>query len=660
MKRIIFIITVISLSSNSSFTQRANRIQKAIDVYMAGEYHEAVPMLNDAYNLTNDSEVRAQIVFYIAECYRKTNNPKKAESQYRKALARDYPDPVAILYYADALKMNEEYEEAIEEYKRYAERVPDDPRGENGVKSCRMAMAWLDNPNGYIVENMKFFNSRENDYSPYFAKEDYSVVYFTSSRENSTGNDMHGGTGENFSDIYVSTKDRKGSWSSPVPLDETINTEFEEGTPVLTSSYNTLIFTRCEKSQKKSMGCALYEARREGEGWGKPKPLEISGDSIVIAHPALSPDGLTLYFVSDMEGAMGGKDIWYCTRTSTGDNWGDPVNMGDPVNSLGDEVFPYVHHDGTFYFSSNGHPGMGGLDIFKAKKNGSGEWEIENLRYPINSSADDFGIVFENEVERGFFSSTRNSRAGDEIFSFYLPPLKFNIIGTVKDEKTNKPLTDVRVKSIGSDGIQVETTTGEDGTFKFMMKPKTDYVYVTTKEGYLNGKDRETTKGLESSKDFYPVIYMTSIAKPIELSQADVFYEFGKWDLRPEAMVALDKLVEILNDNPNITIELMSHTDHIGSDEANITLSQKRAQSVVDYLISKGIASDRLVAKGYGESMPKEVDENLNRKSPFLKTGVKLTQEYIESLENEDYQEIAKQINRRTEFRVLSTDYKRN
>ena len=658
MKRATIIFISILIAVNA-FSQK-NKIQKAYESYNAGEYNEAINQLSDAYNLIKDKTEKAKILFYIAECYRKTNNPAKAANQYKKALGRDYPDPIAILYYADALKMNEKYEEAVEEYKRYKERVPDDIRGENGINSCRMALAWIDNPSGYVVENMKFFNSKFNDFSPCFAKEDYSVVYFTSSRENSSGNEQHGATGENFSDIYVSIKDRKGAWSTPVPLDENINSEFEDGTPLVANNFNTLYFTRCEASKSKSMGCAILEATRSGESWGKAKAYNIESDSIVVAHPAITPDGLTMYFTSGMEGSIGGKDLWMVNRTSTGDDWGDPINVGDPINTLGDEVFPYVHPDGTLYFASNGHIGMGGLDIFKAKKAKSGEWEIENLRYPINSSADDFGITFEADVERGFFTSSRNTRSGDEIYSFYLPPLKFNIIGTVKDEKTNQPINGSKIKSIGSDGIQVETTTAPDGTFKFMLKPNTDYVFVASKEGYLNGKDRETTKGLEASKDFYPVIYLTSTAKPIELSQSDVFYEFAKADLRPEAMVALDKLVEILNeDNPNITIELMSHSDYIGSDESNLVLSQQRAQSVVDYLISKGINANRLTAKGYGETMPKEVDEYINRTNPFLKKGQKLTEEYIKSLSNEDYQQIANQINRRTEFRVLRTDYQK-
>jgi peptidoglycan-associated lipoprotein len=657
MKKIIVCI-IVAIISISAYSQN-KKIANAYEAYHAGQYYEAIDMLNEAYNLIKDRTEKAKILFYIAECYRNINNPGKAENMYRKALSRDYPDPIAILYYADALKMNEKYEEALEEYKRYKERVPDDPRGENGVKSCRMAMAWIDNPSGYIVENMKYFNSRENDYSPYFARDDYSVVYFTSSRENATGDEQHPATGENSSDIYVSYKDRKGSWSVPVPLDENINSEFEEGAASLSSDYNTMVFTRCELSKSKNMGCAIYESKRNGENWSKAKAYKITSDSLVAAHPALSPDGLTIYFTSDIEGSIGGTDIWYSTRDTEGDEWGEPINMGPSINTMGNEAFPYVHPDGTFYFASNGHIGMGGLDIFKAKKNNAGEWEVENLRYPINSSSDDFGIVFEKEMERGFFSSSRTLRAGDDIFSFYLPPLKFNIIGTVKDEKTNEILKNATVKAVGSDGIQIESQTGEDGTFKFMLKPNTDYVFIASKEGYLNGKDRETTKGLEASKDFYPTIYLTSIDKPIELSQADVFYETGKSELRPEAMVALDRLVEILNDNPSITIELMSHTDYRGTDEYNNKLSQDRAKAVVDYLISKGIAPDRLTAKGYGETTPKMVDEFINRSNPFLRVGVRLTEEYINSLPNEDYKEIANQINRRTEFKVLRTDYKK-
>ncbi len=659
MKKGLFIIVsfLLLVGSNYADAQKKDKTEKARTAFEAGEYNVAIDLLKDAYNKISDKEVKNELIYLIAECYRITNAPEKAELRYKQAIRKEYQNPIIYLRYADALRMNEEYDEAIEQYRKYKELVPDDPRGQNGITSCELAIQWIESPSGYLVENMKYFNSRQSDFSPFFASDDYQIVYFTSSREGANGNDIHGATGENFADIFQSRMDRKGKWSVPVPLDENINTEFEDGTPVLNQDYTTMYFTRCKVNKNRNLGCQIYTSIRSGDSWSKAEPFKIADDSVVIAHPAISQDELVLYFVSDMPGGIGGKDLWKVTRSNEGDDWSKPENLGEQINTVDDEVFPFVHADGTLYFSSNGRIGLGGLDIFKATQNEDGMWEIENMKSPINSSADDFGIVFENDMERGYFSSTRKGRGNDEIYSFVLPPLKFNVLGAVKDEKTDEVLPNAIVKSIGSDGITLETTTDAGGSFKFMLKPNTDYVFVASHEGYLNGKERETTKGLDQSTDFKTTIYLSSIAKPIELSNSNVFYDFAKWDLRPEAMVSLDKLIETLNDNPNVTIELMSHTDSRGSDADNIELSQKRAQSVVDYLIDRGIASDRLSAKGYGETQPKVVDKRIKEQYSFLQEGTTLTESYINSLSTIERQEIAHQLNRRTEFRVLSTDY---
>jgi peptidoglycan-associated lipoprotein len=483
------------------------------------------------------------------------------------------------------------------------------------------------------------------------------MIYFTSSREEATGNDLHGATGENFSDIFLSRMDRKGKWSVPVALEENVNTEFEEGTPVLTDDYSTMYFTRCKVNKNANYGCQIYTTTRNGDEWSEAEALTLADDSVVVAHPALSPDELTLYFISDMPGGVGGKDLWFASRDSKGGEWGVPENL-EALNTVDDEMFPFLHQDGSLYFSSNGRIGMGGLDIFRAVEQEDGSWKIENMKYPINSSADDFGIVFETDMERGYFSSTRKGRGNDEIYMFALPPMKFNVIGEVRDDKTDELLVEATVKSIGSDGITVERTTGEDGSFRLMLKPNTDYVFVASRIGYLNGKERETTKGLNNSTDFRTTIYLSNIRETIELSNSNVFYDFARWDLRPEALVSLDKLIETLTDNPTITIELMSHTDVRGSNEDNIELSQKRAQSVVNYLIERGIDQARLSAKGYGEDMPKVVTKRLDGDYDFLNEGTELTETFINALPSVEEQEIAHQLNRRTEFRVLRTDYR--
>jgi peptidoglycan-associated lipoprotein len=658
MKYQVFILSMLIFLLNPAgvLGQKKDKTLKARAAYDAGEYAVAADLFKDAYNKVSDKEVKKEIIFLIAECYRITNAPDKAEIRYKQAIQKEYPNPIIYLRYADALRMNEDYDDALEQYRKYKELVPDDPRGLDGIQSCELAIDWMNNPTPYIVESAKYFNSREKDFSPFFGSEDYQLIYFTSSREEAMGNDIHGATEENFSDIFQSRMDRKGKWSVPVPLDDNINSEFEDGTPVLNQDYSRMYFTRCIVNKNKNYGCQIYSATSQGETWSEAQPLKIGEDSIVIAHPAISEDELTLYFVSDMAGGIGGKDIWKVTRSNEGDEWSKPENMGPQINTVDDEMFPYIHPDGTFYFSSNGRIGLGGLDIYMAKEEDD-TWIVENMKYPINSSADDFGIVFEKEMERGFFSSTRRGRGNDDIYSFVLPPLKFNVIGEVRDDKTDMVLPGASIKTIGSDGITLEATTDDEGVFRFILKPNTDYVFVASKTGYLNGKERETTKGLDKSMDINVVIYLSNIAGTIELSNSNVFYDFAKWDLRPEAMVSLDQLIETLNDNPTVTIELMSHTDSRGTDEDNIELSQKRAQSVVDYLIQKGIDPVRLSAKGYGESQPKEVDKRMNEQYPFLRIGTRLTEAYINSLQNLEQQEIAHQFNRRTEFRVLRTDY---
>ena len=577
--RLIIIISLFLSFSVSVLAQRS-KLDKAEAAFNAGEYFDAIDLYKNAYNDIKDKNDKAQILFKLGECFRNTDQPVKGELWYNKAIAKGYSDPLVYLYLGEMQKMNMKYEEAKESFKKYKEIEPKDSRADEGIRSCDLAQKWMDNPSGYQVESMKFFNSKESDFAPAYASADYGTVYFTSSRDGATGNAIHGATGQNFADIFVSKVDRKGTWSEPVPLPEGINTEFDEGAPCLSKDFNTLYFTRCKSSKTKEFGCQIYYAEREGETWGKDKLIDLASDSIVIAHPAISPDELTLYFVSDMEGGEGGKDIWMVTRSNKGDEWSKPVNLGKDINTPGDEEFPYVHPDGTLYFSSNGLPGMGGLDIFKATPTKDSHWKVENMEYPINSSADDFGITFQADEEKGYLSSSRSVRGDDDIYMFTLPPLKFNVIGIVRDEKTDQPIADATIKSISSDGITIDSKTDKNGGFRFMLKPSTDYVFIASHQGYLNGKERETTKGFERSRDFKTVILLTSIEKPIELP--NIFYDYGKWDLRPESMVALDKLVETLNDNPNITIELGSHTDSRGSDADNLVLSQKRELRLTD------------------------------------------------------------------------------
>jgi peptidoglycan-associated lipoprotein len=629
-----------------------NKYNNANATFEAGEYLKAIELYKEAYEVAEDKGRKTEIVFKISESYRHLNDFAKAELWYKKTIDRDFQNPLIYLYHADALRMQGNYKDAEISYRKFKELVPDDSRGENGLQSCQVAQKWIDNPNGYFVEDLKFINSKANDYCPAYGRNDYGVIYFTSSRDGSKGTLKHGATGQLFSDIYMSKLDRKDKWSEPLALGEEINTEAEEGAPNFNKALTTMYYTVCKQSKNKKMGCQIFSAALNGETFSKGEPIDFLGDSMIVAHPAISPDDNTIYFTADMPGGIGGKDIWKTTKDGEG-KWGKPENLGAGINTVGDEMFPYVHPDGTLYFSSNGLIGLGGLDIFKAKLQTDGSWKVENMRSPVNSSYDDFGICFMANEERGLLTSSRNGR-DDDIFTFVLPPLKFSIAGLVKDERTDKPIADVSIKSIGSDGITADAKTAADGSFKMSLKPNTDYVFIASTKGFLNGKQRETTKGISKSKDFKTTILLTSIAAPIELP--NILYDFGKTDLRPESMVSLDKLVETLDENPNITIELMSNSDFIGDDKTNLEISQKRAQSVVDYLIEKGVAVDRLKATGNGETKPKVVDEKVNKLFPQFPIGAELSEKFIKAQTTDD-QEFANQINRRTEFKVLRTDY---
>ena len=642
------------LASNPLEGQKKQKDSRAQAAFDAGEYFEAIDLYKNAVSKVKDNTQKTAILFKIGDCYRILGDARSAELWYKKAVREDYQDPIIFLRFGQMMLINEKYPEAEEQFNKYMELVPDDPRGRVGIESCKAAVNWKDNPSGYIVENMRYFNSRQRDFSPGYINDAYTELYFTSTREDASGNDTHGATGQNFADLFTSTLDRKGKWSVPVPV-ESLNSEFEDGTPNMSSDFTTIYFTRCVKGKNQQLGCQILSATAGGRDWSEPKvELEDLGDSVTSAHPAISADGNTLYFVSDMPGGLGENDIWMVTR-GQGGSWGKPANLGEQINTPGNELYPFVHNDGSLYFSTDSRVGLGGLDIFRATRDETGSWILENMKPPINSPEDDFGIVFEADVERGFFSSSRKGRGNDDIFSFVLPPLEFSVTGVVRDERNDQILPGSTVKSVGSDGITVETNTGNEGTFKFMLKPGTDYVFIASQPGYLNGKERESTRGMDQSKEFEVTIYLASITQVIELP--NIFYDFAKWDLRPESMVSLDNLVETLDDNPNVTIELMSHTDSRGTPADNLELSQKRAQSVVDYLISKGIQADRLKARGYGESQPKVVDEKVLSQYDFLELEDVLTEGFINQLGSAELEEKAHQINRRTEFRVLSTDY---
>lgn len=655
MKRLLLIIILLTIVVYPDALAQKRKSDRAYAAFAAGEYFDAIDQFKDAYSKTKktDKNTRTELVFMIAESYRLVNDPKNAETWYKLAVKSSFSRPDAQYWLAESIKKNGKHQQAIDEFKKYKQIAPSDARADQAIRSCELALEWIRNPEAYKVEDLRDLNSRESDFSPAYGRDDFGLIYFTSSRDDAAGTKTHGATGQSFTDIFESRIDKKSKWSTPVPV-QSINSEFEDGTPSFSSDYKEIYFTRCEAGKREKKGCVIMYSKRSGDTWSEPKNIGILPDSLIAAHPSISPDGSTLYFVSEIAGGSGKKDIWMVTKSGDG-AWSKPVNLGPDINTPGDELFPYERTDGTLYFASDGLIGMGGLDIFRAKPQPDGSWTVQNMKPPINSFADDFGIAFEGENEKGIFSSTRKGRGNDDLYLFELPPLKFSVTGLVKDEKTGTPVTGSLVELIASDGNSLQSETGTGGDFKFALKADVDYIMVASKRGYLKGKDKETTKGQEKSREFMVTILLTPIDNPIELP--NILYDFGKWELRPESMVSLDKLVETLIDNPNVTIELMSHTDSRDTEEYNQDLSQRRAQVVVQYLIEKGIEAERLSAKGYGESTPKVVDAVIATQNAFLRTGTSLTEQFINSLASDEQKEIAHQINRRTEFRVLRTDY---
>ncbi len=589
----------------------------------------------------------------MAECNRLINNTAKATSAYMNAIRYDYPDSTVYLRMGQMLQKTGRYPEAIKNYDIYMENDPSNLLAINGIQGCELAPGWKKNPTRYEVRRMDKFNSRRGEFSPMLAGDKYDQLYFASSRSKDKDTKVSAITGQNNNNLFLVKQDEKGAWLAPVELEDEVNTEYDEGTPSFSPDGNTMYYTYCAQDPEGSRTAEIYISTRSSAKWGKGTRATIVKDSVTaLGHPSISPDGKYLYFVSDAVGGFGGKDIF--RARVAGNDFGPMENLGEEINTPGDEMFPYVRDSVTLYFASNGHPGMGGLDLFKATQDSTGKWKVENLGAPINSMADDFGITFAGKEERGFFCSNRNDARGyDHIYSFERPTITIFIEGIVNDVD-EYPIEDATVRIVGKDGLNVKVPVKKDGTYRVELERDIRYVMMASARGYLN-QNYELHTGPEEKNETYIVdFFLSPISKPVVID--NIFYDFDKATLRPESKKALDEMIKMLNDNPNVTIELGAHTDRKGTDQYNERLAQRRAQSVVDYLIAGGIEAARLEAKGYGESVPKTINKKMAKQFDFLKEGDVLTEEFILALPPEQ-QEIADQINRRTEFKVLRTNY---
>ena len=676
-------------------------MKKGDKFFALGEYYDAASQYKKAYSQTRakDKPLRGQRAMKMADCYRRINYTQKAIAAYNNAVRYNQADSMALFYLGQLQLKNGSYKEAEKTFTVLLDSMPNNPLVKSGLESARKAPQWKKDAalSGYTIKRQDLFNSRRAEYSPMLAGDDYDQLFFTSTRNQAQGDELSGITGTKPADIFVAYKDEKGKWQKPETIESDLNTELDEGACCFTPDSKTMYLTVCKTDPSYPRFAQIATSSRSDASWGKANVLEITKDTLsLFAHPAVSPDGMWLYFVSDMPGGMGGLDIWRVMLTSSG--LGSLENLGAPINTPGNEMFPTFRPNGDLYFSSDGHPGLGGLDIYIAQpvvsvqfkvnseqfkvnsydylsneesgnksNEGTGSksnhnyslstihYELDHPGFPLNSQGDDFGMTFEGLYNRGFFCSNRgDARGWDHIYSFE----KQEIVQTVKGwvyEQDGYELPQALVYMVGNDGTNQKLSVKGDGSFTEIIKPGVDYVFLGTCKGYLNHKEQLKVDTVQESEEYVLQFPLASITAPVLID--NIFYDFDKATLRPESTEALDKLISLLNENPNITIELSAHTDYRGSSAYNKGLSQRRAESVVNYLTEHGIAPDRLSPMGYGKEKPKTIKRKLTEKYDWLKEGDVLTEEFITSLKDEEKQEICNQLNRRTEFVVLRTTY---
>ena len=672
-KLVLYILSLIILSTSISSCSIHARIKKADRKYAIGEYYEAGEMYRQAYRRisTKERALRAHVAFQQGESYRVLNN-SRAVSAYKNAIKYHYPDSIVYLHYAQVLQYQGKYKEAIKQYDIYLTSYPTDYVAQAGKYGCMQVEQWKNQPSRYKVALAKEFNEkRTSNFAPAFLTEDGDALVFTSNRqEKSTDKKKKVRTspvtGAATFNLYSTRQNAAGEWED-IELCQGLYQEPEEseeedssakttsaelGVCCFSPDGKTMYFTYSCPVNGQDLGAKIYTSTRASGEWGEGQELKLFKDSsITVGHPSLNASGDTLYFVSDAPGGYGGKDIYMAILD--GSEWTDIQNLGPQINTTDDELYPHFRADGRLYFASKGHPGYGGLDLFYAVRRDT-VWDLFNMGAPFNSANDDFGITFAGVTEKGFFSSNRGQKRGyDQIYSFYLPEMEFIVEGKVLDNN-GEHLSDATIRLVGDDGTNVKAQIRRDGTYRLKLSKDTRYVMLATARGYLNQKQQLATTELSDSYTYQQDFVLAPVSKPVKMG--NIFFQFGSWELTADSEDGMQALVKLLNDNPNITIEMAAHTDMVGNNAANQELSLKRAQSVVNYLIKHGIDAARLTPVGYGEEKPVVVDEVLHKQYTFLPKDQVLDEAFISTL-TADKQEICNSLNRRTEFRVLKTTY---
>ena len=645
---IFFVISI--LSPYFLFCQYSKYSKVAYDLFNKGKYGKAINILKKSYIVERKDNFRAEILFKIGECYEKMKLYYDAYIQYYRADKLNYGS-LAKYKSAYMLYFSQNYEEAENMCNLFLDENPDDQEAKVLLDKINLVKEWeSDERNRYIIKNVDEINSVYMDFAPFYTN---NQIIFTSSRSSAKGLTNDSWTLENFFDIYISKirigDDNKISYSIPYLLEGSVNTNNHEGAVYLYDQ-KYLYFTRCGVQDN---NCSIYRAINKENKWVDEKLIMSFDSTYVIGHPAVK-DMNTLYFSANIKGTKGGKDIYKINYNSNNDKWSKPINLGSVINTEKDEMYPSFDKENNLYFSSNGHNSIGGLDIFVFKKN-----KVSNLKHPFNSSGDDFGITFFDE--KIYFSSNRSGGKGkDDIYLVYKPDYFYEFKGIVIDKDTRINISGAKLDIEGSDGNYISLKTDEKGEYKLplsFVKDNVSYKINISYPNYLNYVNSFNTFGIPKSFFTYKndsYVYTKILNFELNLITSTIViprieYDFNSAKLRENSKYQLDKLKNLLDENPFIIIQIRSHTDHIGSDESNLDLSYRRAESCVKYLISKGISKDRLSYVGLGEKDPFVVAKNV--KSSFA-LGTKLTEDYIITLDDELEQE-ARQFNRRTDFKVL-------
>ncbi len=659
----------------------AQATKKADQQYDNRGYYEAAKLYKTAEPATKSLDDKARIFFRLGECYRLVADPQQSLEWYEKAIVAQYYNNNPEVYYGYGLSLLElgRWDDAVAQFNKYTAKGGDKSKASLRIKSAQDAASKKNAKVKITVENVVELNS------PFF---DYGVAYsgpnqivFSSSRQASAGSYQDPITGESFMDLFYADQDKKGKWSSPQPLAGEINTISNEGAASFSKDFKEVFYTYCKyESEKAWFACDIARCIKSPDGkFNQISNLNVidrsQNDTSVVGHPCITADGKYLLFASDMPGGKGGKDIWYMSYDKNNTSWSKPQNLG-MINSSGDELFPHVADDGTLYFASNGLGGLGGLDIFKATKSGEMGFNAPvALEYPINTSSNDFALVLEMKKEgdksfSGYITSDRPGGKGkDDIYRFTEQSLEFSLVGTVYDKDSGTPVGGAAVTLVGSsnsgDPINLNMTTDGNGGFSFdKTQIKSNYTYTidVQKDKYIGTGDKLSTIGLSASTNFAREYFIIPIPDPTSrqggIEMPEVRYDYAKSALQVNAEVnskdSLNYLYDIMVRNPKLVVQLEAHTDARGADKDNQTLSQARAQACVDYLVKeKGVDAKRIVAVGKGETEPRILRKDMGS----FKKGDELTEAYINKLASKDQQEIAHQLNRRTVFRVLRTDY---